>query len=147
MLVVQAIRVFGGLVLGERAVLIPVALDQIDAPPLNKVSDKALTVFLVVEVDGAEFHVDQRQQPSERILIPGVRRCCQQDQPTVRIACKALEQVEALLLSLVRPDAGVCFIDDNEIWTGPGEPIPTFLGFDVVKADHRERIGIEKGLR
>ena len=58
-----------------------------------------------------------------------------------------MEQVEALLLSLVRPDAGVCFIDDNKIRTGPGEPIPTFLGFDVVKADHRERIGIEKGLR
>ncbi|MNJ44787.1 hypothetical protein D3C77_398530 [compost metagenome] len=147
MLVVQAIRVFCRLVFGERAVFIPVSLDQVDAPPLNKVPDKALAVFLVVEVDGSEFRIDQGQQPSERVFVPGVRRGCQQDQPTRGIACKALEQVETLLLPLVRADAGVCFIDNNEIRTGPGEPIPAFLGFDVVKADHREGIGIEKGLR
>ena len=58
MLVVQAIRVLGGLVLGERTVFIPVALDQVDAPPLNKVPDKALAVPLVVEVNGSEFRVD-----------------------------------------------------------------------------------------
>src|SRR4051794_40445407 len=39
------------------------------------------------------------------------------------------------------------FIDDNEIRAGARETFPTLFGLDIVKADDREWVSVEQGLR
>ena len=75
-----------------------------------------------------------------------MRRRGQKDHPPVRVPSQPRQKLEALLPPLVRADAGMRFVDDNEIRAAPGEAFAALLGLDVVEADDREGIGIEQGL-
>jgi hypothetical protein len=68
-------------------------------------------------------------------------RCCgQKDHPTIGISRQPLQEIEALLSALVRSDAGMSLIHDDEIRTGTREALTALLRLNVVKADYGERI-------
>jgi hypothetical protein len=75
-----------------------------------------------------------------------VRRRGQKDHPAIRIPRQTLQETEALLPTLVRSDARVGLIDDDEIRAGAREAFAAFFCLDVVEADDREWISLEQGL-
>jgi hypothetical protein len=60
---------------------------------------------------------------------------------------QALEQREALLPALVGAHASVRLVDHDQSRTSTREAVAPPLSLDVVEADHRERVGLEQGLR
>jgi len=132
--------------LREGAFLVPFASDKIDPATLNEVTRQALAIPGVVEVYRGEGRVDQGEQAAEGFFIPGMRGRGQKDYSPVWIACQFGKKLEPLLLALLRANAGVSFVYDYEIRTGPSKAIAALVGLDVVEADDCEGIGVEQGL-
>ena len=66
---------------------------------------------------------------------------------TLGIGGKALEQLEPLLPTLMRPDAGVRLVDHDQGRARSRKAVAPPLGLDVVEADDCVGMGVEQGLR
>ena len=110
MFVVQAIRVFGGLVLGERAVLIPVALDQVDAPPLTRDDAQELVTEVWEIVD--RNYLDARRTGFSRAKFRRLRL----GNPKIKAVVAAPGAADLLALVGFVPEQGSFGGYFNERW-------------------------------
>src|SRR5204862_182871 len=80
-------------------------------------------------------------------LVAAVRRRGQQEKVPLLVLGQSLQQIEALLAALMRADAGMRFVDHDELWAGPRKRVAASLRLDVVEADDGVRVRIEQRLR
>ena len=124
----------------------PIALDEVDPTPLDKMPRKSLSVSRALEVQMAKSWSISESSRAKCFLVARMRRGGQHDDPPLRVLREPLQQLETLLLAFVGAHTSVGFVNDHEVGTGPREPLPALLGLDVIEADNRVGVGVEEGL-
>jgi hypothetical protein len=94
-------------------VLTPVAAGNIDAAALNEMACKPNTRRIFFKCADPKTLVHQSQQSVESVFVTAVGRRGKQEHVPVVIGRKPLQQLEALLPSMMRANAAVRFVDDH----------------------------------
>ncbi len=102
---------------------------------------------LLVERGLREGGVEKAQQSVEGVLVAAVRGRGEEDEVPLAVRGEPLQQLEALMPALMRPDAGMRLVDDDQRRASPREAFPPLVGLDVIEADHGEGMRLEQGLR
>ena len=76
-----------------------------------------------------------------------MRRRSKQEQVPLLVLGQSLQQLEALLATLMRADTGMRLVDHDELWAGPRKRVATPFRLDVVEADDGVGVRIEQRLR
>ena len=105
----------------EHAVLAPLPCSDVDAATLDEVAGQPGAPGVAVERAGGKFLIEQAQQPLECRLVTTVRRRSEEHQMPLAIVRKSFQQLETLLPALMRADAGMRLVDDDQSRAGPRE--------------------------
>ncbi|MDT4830407.1 hypothetical protein FQZ97_638700 [compost metagenome] len=122
-------------------------LDDVLATALDEVTRQFLTQRVGgchAALQGGKAWIEQRQQVVEGGFVTGVRGGGQQDQVSLRVTGKALQQLEAQLLACAAAGAGVGFVNDDAFGGGSEKLFAVAFALDVVQADDHHRMMVEQ---
>ena len=136
-----------GLVAREDALLAPVASGDVDPPALHEMARKPHANLLAVERAVRKSWSSRLSSRSNAASSPLCGVAVSRIRWRSRSLGEPLEQLEPLLPALVRADAGMRLVDDDQRRAGARKAVAAPLGLDVVEADHGVGMGVEQRLR
>ena len=131
---------------GERGVLVEVVPD-VGAATLDEVAGQQFPAAGLIEVKIVQGRVEQAEQVAEGLVLAAVRGSRDEDQVPGGVLREGTDQVVTLAASPAAGaavgDAGVRFVDDDQVGAGAQELAAAPVGLDEVGRHHREREAFE----
>ena len=144
---VEVVRTFGGVVARKYPLLAPLAAGNVDSPALHEMASKPDAKAFVFQRAACEARIEQAQQPVESRFIAAVRGRGQQNACDARRPRQVAATARNAAAGPVRADAGMGLVHHHQAGTCAGKALASLISLDVIEADDREGMGVEKCLR